>query len=228
MKLAALYTGGKDSTYAICLAREQGHQIICLVTLKSKNPYSYMFHTPGIELTKLQAEAMGLPLVSQATKGEKEKELGDLEKAILKARRKYRFEGLLTGALFSEYQRSRIEKIAQKLGLKVISPLWHKPQEGEMEELLEKKFEFILTLVAAEGLDKGWLNKVIGRKELGRLKELGKKIGLNAAGEGGEYESLVLDCPLFKKKIKLLESWILEENKNTSRLIVKKAKLVKK
>ena len=225
MQLAVLFTGGKDSTYAIYLAKKQGHQITCLITLKSKNPDSYMFHTPAIELTKLQAEAMELHLVTENTEGEKEKELEDLEKAVKKAKQKYNFEALLTGALFSEYQKTRIEKIAQKLNLKVLSPLWHKPQEEEMQELIDGHFEFIFTAVAAEGLDKTWLNKIITQEDLNKLKQLP---GINFAGEGGEFESLVIDCPLFKKKIILEKTEIQEENKNTARLIVKKAKLVEK
>jgi len=228
MDLAALFTGGKDSTYAIYLAQQQGHNVVCLITLKSKNPASYMFHTPAIDLTELQAEALELPLINADTKGVKEKELLDLEKAIVKAKKKFPFEGIITGALFSEYQSSRIEKIAWKLNLKVISPLWHKEQEKEIEELLEKKFQFIMTSIAAEGLDKSWLNRVITQKDLERLKQLQKKFKINIAGEGGEYESLVLDCPLFKKRLVIETVKVEEEHENTARLIINKAKLVKK
>ena len=228
MDLAALFTGGKDSTYAIYLAQQQGHNVVCLITLKSKNSASYMFHTPAIDLTELQAEALELPLINADTKGVKEKELLDLEKAIVKAKKKFPFEGIITGALFSEYQSSRIEKIAWKLDLKVISPLWHKEQEKEIEELLEKKFQFIMTSIAAEDLDKSWLNRVITQKDLERLKQLQKKFKINIAGEGGEYESLVLDCPLFKKRLVIETVKVEEEHENTARLIINKAKLVKK
>ncbi len=228
MRLAALFTGGKDSTYALYLAREQGHEIVGLITLKSKNPNSYMFHTPALELTKLQAEALGLPLITGLTKGEKEKELVDLEKAIKKAQKKLDFEGLITGALFSEYQSSRIIKIAKKLGLKVISPLWHKPQEKEMEELLNLNFKIIFTAVAAEGLDKSWLNRIITSKDLDQLKQLNKKYQFHLAGEGGEFESAVLDCPLFSKRVVIEDFLIEEESEQTARLIIKKARLEKK
>ncbi|MFH1276644.1 MAG: diphthine--ammonia ligase [Candidatus Woesearchaeota archaeon] len=228
MKLAALFTGGKDSTYAIHLLKEKGHEIACLITVKSKNPDSYMFHTPAIELTGLQAEAMGLPIIIGETKGEKEKELKDLERVIKEAKEKFNFEGIITGALFSEYQSSRIEKICDKLGLKCLSPLWHKSQEEHMCELLENDFKIILTAVAADGLDKSWLNKIITMEDLDKLKELNKKIGFHVAFEGGESESLVIDCPLFKKKLKIIESEKLMENSFTGRLIIKKAILIDK
>lgn len=228
MKLAALFTGGKDSIYAIYLAKKMGHEIVCLITMKSENLASYMFHTPAIELTALQAEAMSLPIIFGQTKGEKEKELVDLENTIRKAGKKYEFEGLITGALFSEYQTARINNIAQKLKLQVISPLWHKPQEKLMRELLENKFKFIFTAVAAYGLDKSWLNIIIGSPELNRLNELNKQVKINIAGEGGETESLVLDCPLFKKKIVIKTAEIIEDNKNTARLKIKEAVFMEK
>ena len=225
MRLAALFTGGKDSTYAIYLAKGQGHNLVGLITLKSENPSSYMFHTPAIELTKLQAQALELPIIFGTTKGEKEKELIDLELVIKKAQKKLHFEGLITGALFSEYQSSLIQKIADKLGLKVISPLWHKAQEKEMEELLKLNFKIIFTAVAAEGLDKSWLNRVINSKDLDHLKQLNKKYQFHLAGEGGEFESAVLDCPLFSQKIVIEDFMIEEESEHTARLIIKKARL---
>jgi len=224
MKLAALFTGGKDSVYAIHLAKQK-HQVVCLITIKSSNPDSYMFHTPAIELTSLQAEAMNLPILFFDTKGEKERELEDLEQAIVKAKEKYDFEGIITGALFSEYQSSRIGKIASKLGLVVVSPLWQKSQEEEMQELIDGGFKFILTSIAGDGLDKSWLGRVIGKEDLDKLKEINRKIGTNLSGEGGEYESLVVNCPLFEKELIILDSEILEENKYTARLLIKKARL---
>jgi diphthine-ammonia ligase len=224
MKLAALFTGGKDSVYAIHLAKQE-HQVVCLITIKSSNPDSYMFHTPAIELTSLQAKAMNLPILFFDTKGEKEKELEDLEQAIVKAKEKYDFEGIITGALFSEYQSSRIGKICDKLGLVAVSPLWQKSQEKEMEELIDGGFKFILTSIAGDGLDKSWLGRVITLEDLDKLKEINQKIGTNVAGEGGEFESLVVNCPLFEKELIILDSEILEENKYTARLLIKKARL---
>lgn len=228
MILAALFTGGKDSTYALDLARRQGHEIAGLITIESENLDSYMFHTPAIELTKLQAEAMGLPLVTYPTKGEKEKELIDLEKAIVKAKEKFGFAGLLTGALFSEYQKSRIEKIARELNLKVISPLWRKSQEELMWELLDNKFEFVLTGVAGEGMSEEWLGKIITYNDLNRLKELNKKIGFHIAFEGGEAESLVLDCSLFRKNLQLIKVRKEMDSSCSGRLIIEEAKLIDK
>ncbi len=228
VRLALLFSGGKDSTYAAYIMKRQNYQLSCLVTVKSENPDSYMFHTPAIDIAPLQAEAMGIPLILQHTKGEKEQELLDLEHALQKAKEKYAIEGVITGAVFSTYQRDRIEKICDNIGLKIFSPLWHKPQEQEMQELLDNNFQFVFSSVAAEGLDKSWLNKVITTKEFEKLKQLQNKLGFHVAGEGGEFESLVLDCPLFQKRIVIEEAEIEEEARHTARVIIKKARLEEK
>lgn len=228
MRLGALFSSGKDSSYALYLMQKQGYELKCLITIKSKNPDSFMFHTPNIEMTKLQAEAMELPLLEQTTEGKKEDEVRDLEKALEKAKEKYKIEGVVTGALFSDYQRARIEKVCDKINLKVFSPLWHKDQEIELREIINEGFEVVISSVAAEGLDRNWLGKELDNGMIDRLVKLNKKSGLNVAGEGGEYESLVLDAPMFKEKIEITDANIIEEDKNTARLIIKKAELVKK
>ena len=208
--------------------QKQNYEISCLITIQSKNPDSYMYHTPNIELTELQSQACNIPLIIQKTKGEKEKELEDLEKALKKAKKEYQIQGVVSGALFSNYQRERIEKVCDNLGLKIFSPLWHMNQELEMRNLIEEGFKFILSSIAADGLDKSWLGRPINNKDIDNLVEINKKIGLNIAGEGGEFESLILDAPFFKKRIQIKKSKIVMENQITGKFLVKKAVLTEK
>lgn len=223
VKLGALLSSGKDSIYAAYTMIKQNYEVGCFITIKSSNPDSYMFHTPTIDMVKLQAESMKIPLIIQDTKGEKEKELEDLKKAIKKAKEDYKIEGVVTGALFSNYQRDRIEKICDELSLKIFSPLWHINQETEMREIIREGFEFIMTKIAAEGLNKNWLNKKVDNEMIDKLVELKNKISLNVAGEGGEFETLVLDGPIFNKRISIDKFSIEEEDEFTATMIVEKA-----
>ncbi len=225
LNLGVLFSTGKDSNLALYIMRKQNYRIKTLITLKSKNPDSFMFHTPAIDLARLQAEALGIPLMEIETLGEENTELKDLEKAINLAKEEHRLDGIVTGALFSNYQRERIEKICDKLGLKIFSPLWHKDQETELKELLKEGFEFVMVRVAADGLSKEWLNRKLGEKEIDELIKLSRKYGINPAGEGGEYESLVLFGPGYKKRIRLMKTEVISEGAGAYSLTVKKAQL---
>ncbi len=225
LNLGVLFSTGKDSNLALHIMRKQNYHIKTLITLRSKNPDSFMFHTPAIDLAKLQAEALDIPLMEIETLGEENTELKDLERAISLAKEEHRLDGIVTGALFSNYQRERIEKICDKLGLKIFSPLWHKDQETELKELLKEGFEFVMVRVAADGLSKEWLNRKLGEKEIDELIKLSRKYGINPAGEGGEYESLVLFGPGYKKRIRLMKTDIISEGAGAYSLAVKKAQL---
>ncbi len=226
MKLGALVSSGKDSMYAMYLMMKRNYEIGCMITMKSKNPDSYMFHSAAIEMAELQSKAIGIPIIEAETHGKKEEELEDLKKAIENAKKKYNIKGIVTGALFSDYQKERIEKIADSLGLEVFSPLWHMDQEKYMRKLVSSGFKFILTKISAEGLDKSWLNRVITSEDVEKMVEIDKKIGINIAFEGGEAESLMIDGPIFKKSIRITEFEIDEESRIIAALRIKKAELV--
>lgn len=212
MKLALLFSGGKDSTYAGYLAKKDKNEIACLITMISANPDSYMFHTPSISKTKAQAKAMDISLITHETKGKKEAELKDLTKAIKKAKKEYKIEGLVTGAVASTYQASRIQKICDDLDIECFNPLWQKPQIELLEDLIKNKFEIIITGVAAYPLDESYIGRKIDKDFIQDVKKLEKKYKINPAGEGGEFESFVINCPLFKKKLKIHSLEIQGEN----------------
>ena len=226
MRLGILFSGGKDSTLALHYAKEK-EAVVCLITLISKNKESYMFHTPNIDITALQAESLNLPQVAKITPGEKEKELSDLEEAIAEAAGKYQIQGVVTGAVESVYQAERVQRICDKLGVWCFNPLWKRDQKALLEELLERRFEVVISGVFAYPLDEKWLGKQIDNKLIDRLVDLQQKYGLSPAGEGGEIETTVLDAPLFKKKIEVLD-YSVEFKGNSGTFIIKQARLVSK
>lgn len=198
MSNACLFSGGKDSTLALHRAIGLGIDVDLLITMKSSNKESYMFHYPNVELAALQAEALGVRHVFGTTAGLKEEELKDLERTLKENGVKL----LVTGATFSKYQADRINAIAKRLGIEHMAPLWHIDPIEELNELAER-FEVILTSVSAEGLDTSLLGNRIDKQMIEKLKEANKKHGINLVFEGGEAETFVLDAPLFRKKIKV-------------------------
>jgi len=226
MKLGVLFSGGKDSTLALHKAAKK-EEIVCLITLVSANKESYMFHTPNIDITALQAEALNLPLIKKVTEGKPEEELNDLEEAIAQAIKRFKIEGVVTGAVESVYQSKRIQSICDRLNISCLNPLWKKTQQARLEELVAEGFKVIISGVFAYPLDKSWLGKQIDKELIERLVLLGKEFGLSVSGEGGEIETTVLDAPLFKKKIEILDSAV-EAHCNSGVFIIKRAWLVSK
>tara|TARA_Y100000034_G_scaffold35372_1_gene43368 strand:- start:206 stop:874 length:669 start_codon:yes stop_codon:yes gene_type:complete len=213
MECAVLFSGGKDSTYAAYLAKKYGYKIACLISVISKNKESYMFHTPTISKTEQQAKAMNIPLVIQNSSGKKEEELKDLEYVIKKVKDEFKIKGIITGAIQSVYQASRIQKICNKLNLECFNPLWQKDESEYLNELIKNKFKIIITGVFAYPLDKLFIGREINQEFIKEIKNLNKKYKIHPAGEGGEFETFVLNCPLFKRELKIVDSKISgEEN----------------
>lgn len=226
MRLGVLFSGGKDSCLAAWKAMKK-HEVVCLITVFSENPESFMFHTPNIHLTELQAVVSGLPLVSARTKGEKEKELDDLKEAAEGAKELFGIEGIVTGAIKSEYQRSRVENICRELELKCLNPLWKRNEIKILKEVVDEGFEAIITGVFAEPFGREWLGRKIDTKTIKELERLGKEHGINPSGEGGEIETTVLDAPFFIKRISVEKSSV-KFSRDSGIMEIEKTKILEK
>ena len=206
MRLASLFSGGKDSTYSIYLAQKQGHEIKCLLTIIPKSEESHLLHHPNLKWVYLQSESMGLPLLSvESDSDETSNELRLMKRLLVSAINDYAIEGLVHGGIKSKFQKDNFENLCNDLGLQMISPIWDSEDEQYMEDLLNSNFEFILTSVSSEGLDDSWLGKKLKFDDLERMKTLAKKFHFNLNFEGGEAESFVLNCPLFSKPIEIIK-----------------------
>ena len=199
MKVAILFSGGKDSCLALHIAKKQGYEISYLLSVMPKNFDSFMFHKPFLGLLKKQAEMLGIELIMVNSRGIEDKELIDLEKLIRNVKGKVK--GIVVGGIASSYQGKRIKKICDKFNLEFIAPLWDFKSEEIWDLLLKENFKVILTKISCEGISKDWLGKIIDKKRFEELKELGKKYKFRIDFEGGEAESAVLGMPEFKKEI---------------------------
>ena len=211
---------------ALNYAIENGDDVRYLLSIKSENDESYMFHVPNIHLTDLISQAVEIPLIEVKTSGVKEEELEDLKEGF-KELKSLGIEAIYTGALFSNYQKSRIERLAQELDIKAISPYWHKDPKEYMDSVIDSGFKVIVSGVFADGLDQSWLGRQIDKEALAELEKISEKTYLHLAFEGGEAETLVIDGPIFKKRIEILEAdmdWHLDNgtyNVTDARLVGK-------
>ena len=207
MKLASLFSGGKDSAFAIQLVQKQGHDVVVLLTIIPNSAESHLLHHPNMNWTKLQAESMNISqLMSESNSDAIKDELIEIEKLLVTAKERFEIEGIVHGGIKSNFQKEKFETICQKLDLKVFTPLWKTEAEKYMNDLLENNFSFIMTSVTSEGLDDSWLGKKITSSDLSILKNLSDKYGFNLNFEGGEAETFVVDCPMFSSSIEIKKS----------------------
>ncbi len=204
MNLAALFSGGKDSCFAVHDMIRKGHSVKYLITMLTENRESYMFHYPNLKFTGHQAESMGIKQILWKTKGEKEKELFDLKRSVESVRKDV--DGVIAGGLASRYQYNRIKSINDSLGLESIAPHWHIDPEKYWEMILRAGFRVMIVGVACEGLGKEWLGRVIDREAYRELRKLSEKHRFHLAFEGGEAETFVLDGPGFGKRIEIRDA----------------------
>ena len=204
MKLACLFSGGKDSTYAIHLAKKQGHDVVCLLSIFPKSEESHLLHHPNLRWTKLQSESMNIPqLTIISNSNETSDELIVMEKLLQNAKEQFQIDGLVHGGIKSKFQKEKFETLCLKLNLVSIAPLWGTDPKEYMNQLLDSNFHFMMITVSSDGLDEQWLGKLISKSDIEVLNNLSDKFGFNLNFEGGESETFVIDCPLFSTPIKI-------------------------
>lgn len=205
MKIAALVSGGKDSIFSVLKLIDLNYSISHFICIIPKNLNSYMFHSINNDIVKSIAYSCGIPLIYKVTSGIKEKELNDLNNVILKIKDKYNIDGICSGAIQSNYQKKRIDDICSSLDLISFTPLWNSNLNTLLNQMI-KSMDIRIVSVCAEGFDISWLGKRIDLDLINKLNFLNRKYGINIVGEGGEFETIVLDSPLYKYKIEILES----------------------
>ena len=206
MKLAALFSGGKDSAFSIFLAKKQGHEIKCLLSVFPRSDESHLLHHPNLQWIRLQSQSMQIPqLTIKSELDETDNEINSLEKILIQAIDEYHIEGLVHGGIQSQFQKEKFENLCNKLNLKSIAPLWNRNPLEYMNELISSNFVFIITSVSSGGLDDFWLGKIITKNDIDTLHILSQKFGFNLNFEGGEAETFVVDCSLFSHPIKIIQ-----------------------
>ncbi len=198
MKVLALISGGKDSMLALHEVAEE-HEIVGLLGIVPEKDDSYMFHSVNLHLLDAIADCLKIPITKIRVSGVKEVEVKELAEQI----EGIDADALCIGGIESSYQKRRFERVCEKVGMKLIAPLWKRDAEGIMKRVVEE-FDTIIVSVSAMGLNESFLGRKIDEECFNDLKKVHEKYKIHLAGEGGEYETLVLDAPLYRKRIKIL------------------------
>lgn len=202
MRLASLYSGGKDSTFSLYLAEQMGHDVPYLVNVVPEDEASWIFHTPNLSAVPLMAESMGKSLVTASSSGTEEGDMDGLRRAL----DGLDVEGVVSGAVWSDYQWDRMNAVCGDLGLKLIAPLWRKDQDMVMDQFLDSGIRSVIVACHAEGLGEEWLGREIDGAAVEELKAIRSRTGISIMGEGGEYESMTLDSPMHSAPLEIVSS----------------------
>ena len=202
MRLASLYSGGKDSTFSLYLMEQSGHDMPYLVNIVPEDAASWIFHTPNLSVVPLMAESMGKELVTARSSGTEE---GDME-GLRNALDGLDVEGVVSGAIWSDYQWDRMNIVCGDLGLKLMAPLWRKDQDMLMDQFIDSGIRSMIVGCYAEGLGEEWLGRIIDRQAVEELKAIRTRTGISIMGEGGEYESLTIDSPMHSRPLEIVSS----------------------
>lgn len=204
VKLAALFSGGKDSTFAISRIQEMGHSVACLITMHPRADDSVLFHYPNSWVTEYLADAMQIPLIGCQIRGcSKEEEMKALEEAIVQVKSIYKIQGIVHGGISSNYQKYAFERVCARQGIETIAPLWSYEPKSYITQLIKRGFRIIIAGVSSMGLGREWLGQQLDEDAITKLVYLSEKFGFNLTFEGGEAETLVIDCPLYRKKLQI-------------------------
>jgi ABC transporter with metal-binding/Fe-S-binding domain ATP-binding protein len=199
MRVLALLSGGKDSVCAIETVRGFGWEVVAALALHPAEDDAWMFHTPNLPVVRGVAQCLGVPLLEAPVRAGAEEEVEDLESAVRQAHAAFQLDGIVSGAIASEYQRTRIEAVAHRLGLKSFTPLWHKDAAHYLRTLLAGGWDVRFSRTAAEGVPNAWAGAPLDAARMEAMRHHPARP--HVAGEGGEYETLVLDAPCYRSRL---------------------------
>jgi ABC transporter with metal-binding/Fe-S-binding domain ATP-binding protein len=216
----SLFSGGKDSSWALYRALEEGLDVTRLLTVHPEGD-SYMYHTPATRLTALVAESVGIELVevdpgeldaaeTRDSGAQGDAELEPLEAALRELQGEMDLAGVTAGAVESEFQTNRIQAMCDRLGIDLFAPLWQEDPRELADAMLDAGFEITVVQVAAHGLDESWLGRTLDESALAELEDLHDEYGVHLLGEGGEFETLVTDAPHMSRPLELAYETVWE------------------
>ncbi|ADV64398.1 diphthine--ammonia ligase [Desulfurococcus mucosus] len=211
MNATVLFTGGKDSVYALHKAAEAGYRIVVLSSIIPLYRYSMLYHQPYFNILQAQSQSLGIPLETIGV-SEGEMEIDALRMLLTRVRDRYGVKVVVSGAIASNYQRKRFEQVVGELGLELYTPLWGRNPYKYLGELLENGIRFIIMSITSMGIPLEILGREIEAEDVERLIKLARKYGFDPSFEGGDAETIVVDSPLFKYRLLIAgEKKILSE-----------------
>ncbi len=194
------WSGGKDAALSYHRVKEK-FQVTHLLNMVAEDGKVSRSHGIRTGILRMQSEAMGLHIVQPKSSWETYEE--EFKKALAGLKDKGVVAGIF-GDIDLEEHREWVERVSRESGMEAVLPLWgEKKREDLIEELIGAGFETIVVATKKDLLGSEWLGRGIDRDFIRDISEIN---GVDISGEGGEYHTLVVSGPIFKKRIKILKS----------------------
>ena len=206
MRIGCSWSGGKDSCYALMKVLKEGHKLHSLVNMMNENGKISRSHGLPLSLLQQQAGTMNVPLLAQPTSWN-EYQVHFIQ-SLEKIKSDSQVEGIVFGDIDLQEHRDWEEMVCNKAGLKAILPLWKQDRKKLVLEMLEEGIEAMIVSCNTT-MGEGFLGRTISHDLVNELESL----GVDACGENGEFHTVVINCPLFKKAVALPDySTVLHDN----------------
>lgn len=223
MKVAILYSGGKDSTYAIEYALKNKFDIAYLLSIKPTRKDCYLFHFSTVEQTKDLSKILDIPhIYTKCNVANPEKEASMVKKIIMKNQVD---AVLLGGTGLQETQINTLKNVLSKINVKVFATHQGKNHELVLKEMINKGYEIVITQIASDGLKK-WLGRKLTKENFEDFRLDSIKYGFHIGGEGGYFDTLVVNGPIFKKKLQIISVDLVYEDEYSGHIVVRESKLI--
>jgi uncharacterized protein (TIGR00290 family) len=225
MRVCCLFSGGKDSAYALHRMLLSGFEVPVLLTIRSKDPDSWLYHTPGMEVADLFEEFTGIHTELISSPQGRDEELEVLRDALIDLRDRFDLQAICSGALLSDFQRMKFSQAATDSGLISYTPIWRKDGLRYMRELRDHGFSYLLVSYSSPGFETSDLGKPVDDIMLKRFLENAERWGSHPAFEGGEAETMILAGPCFPNKLEV-DGRVIETGPYNARFTVEEARVV--
>jgi diphthine-ammonia ligase len=199
----ASWSGGKDGCLACYRAVASGLKIRRLANMITEDGKRSRTHGVSAHVLQIQSQAIGIPLVQRRTTWHSYEAKF---KSMLCA---FRREGI-TGGVFGDIDlnehREWVERVCQEVDITPYLPLWGESQNEILKDFIKSGFKAIVVATKADMLGEEWLGREVDLNFINRLAELRKTKDITLCGEAGEYHTLVVDGPLFQKRMEIVET----------------------
>ncbi len=200
MQVVASWSGGKDSCLACHKAVMQGYEVSHLVNFISREFRRVSFHGVRARLIFRQAQAMGIPLVQYTVPPDMSLYEQRFKQAVSVLKRRG-VEGMVFGDIYLQEHREWVERVCSELGITPILPLWGIAPEHVLSEFIEAGFEAVVASANAGIFSEEWLGRRVDHSFMADLRRLSQGREIDVCGEQGEYHTLVVDGPVFRKRM---------------------------